>query len=100
MELELKTKKEGSTFSVALSGELNTITAPGFNSLLEENISETEKLVLDFAGCDYVSSAGLRILLNTFKILTTRNGQMELLNIGPNLADTLKVTGLDVVFAI
>ena len=96
----MKTKKEGGTFTVALSGELNTLTAPDFNALLEKNLPETELLVLDFADCDYVSSAGLRVLLNTFKILKERGDQMELQNIGPNLADNLKVTGLDVLFEI
>lgn len=98
--MEMKTKKEGGTFTVALSGELNTLTAPDFNALLEKNLPETELLVLDFADCDYVSSAGLRVLLNTFKILKERGDQMELQNIGPNLADNLKVTGLDVLFEI
>lgn len=98
--MEMKTKKEGGTFTVALSGELNTLTAPDFNALLEKNLPETELLVLDFADCDYVSSAGLRVLLNTFKILKERGDQMELQNIGPNLADNLKVTGLDVVFEL
>lgn len=83
-----------------MSGELNTLTAPDFNALLEKNLPETELLVLDFADCDYVSSAGLRVLLNTFKILKERGDQMELQNIGPNLADNLKVTGLDVLFEI
>ena len=98
--MEMKTKKEGGTFTVALSGELNTLTAPDFNALLEKNLPETELLVLDFADCDYVSSAGLRVLLNTFKILKERGDQIELQNIGPNLADNLKVTGLDVLFEI
>ena len=100
MDLEMKTKKEGSTFSVELNGELNTLTAPELKALLDDNLRDTDLLILDFSGCDYVSSAGLRVLLNTFKVLTARNGQMKLQNIGPNLADLLKLTELDVVFNI
>ena len=100
MDLEMKTKKEGSTFSVTLNGELNTLTAPELKALLDDNLQDTELLILDFSGCDYVSSAGLRVLLNTFKVLTARNAQMKLQNIGPNLADLLKLTELDVVFGI
>ena len=100
MELEMKTTKENGTCSISLNGELNTLTAPEFNDLIEEVLPETEKLVLDFSGCDYVSSAGLRIMLNAFKTLSDRNGSMEFQNIGPNFADTLKATGLNIVFEI
>lgn len=100
MDLEMKTKKEGSTFSVTLNGELNALTAPELKALLDDNLRDTDLLIFDFSGCDYVSSAGLRVLLNTFKVLTSRNGQMKLQNIGPNLADLLKLTELDIVFNI
>lgn len=100
MDLEMKTTKENGTCSISLNGELNTLTAPEFNDLIEEVLPETEKLVLDFSGCDYVSSAGLRVMFNAFKTLSGRNGSMEFQNIGPNFADTLKATGLNIVFEI
>lgn len=99
MELELKTKQEGADLTIALLGELNTQTAPKLNALLMEKLPETDTLNLDFSGCDFVSSAGLRVLLNTYKSLKAKNGAMKLLNVGPTFTEVLKITGLGAVFS-
>lgn len=98
MTLGLTAKKEGAALTVALNGELNTTTAPDLKALLEEKLPETDALYLDFAGCDFVSSAGLRVLLNTYKSLKAKKGTMELQNVGPNFREVLNITGLDAVF--
>ena len=100
MDLELRTKSEGTACTVTLNGELNTLTAPELNAVLEEKLAETDALYLDFAGCDFVSSAGLRVLLNTFKSLKAKKGTMELMNVGPNFSEVLNITGLDAVFGM
>lgn len=98
MDLKLTTKNDGAALTVALNGELNTLTAPDLKTVLEEKLAETDALYLDFAGCDSVSSAGLRVLLNTFKKMKAKKGTMEFMNIGPNFSEVLNITGLDVVF--
>lgn len=98
MALNLTTKKEGASITVALDGELNTQTAPELKELLEECIDKSNVLFLDFAMCDFVSSAGLRVLLNTFKSMKARKGKMTLLNVGPGFGEVLNITGLDAVF--
>ena len=65
-----------------------------------EKLSETDTLYLDFAGCDFVSSAGLRVLLNTYKSMKAKNGTMNFMNIGPNFSEVLNITGLDKVFGV
>lgn len=100
MELELTSKWEGTSLLIALNGELNTLTAPEFKELIEENLPNTDRLSFDFAGCDFVSSAGLRVLLNTFKSMKRKGGTMELLNVGPNFSEVLNITGLDRVFGL
>ena len=100
MDLELKTKKDGTSLTVALKGEINTQTAPELSALLEENLPGMDALSLDFAECDFVSSAGLRVLLNTYKGLKARKGKMEFLNIGPSFKEVLNITGLDRVFGV
>ena len=100
MALDLTTKKEGASIIVALDGELNTLTAPELKELLEKSIPETDALSLDFASCDFVSSAGLRVLLNTYKSMKAKKGSMELLNVGPTFKEVLNITGLDAVFDI
>ena len=98
MNLEMKTKKENAVLTVALSGEVNTVTASELNALLDENLPEIQSLLLDFADCDFVSSAGLRVLLNTFKKMKADGKTMKLQNIGPDFREVLKITGLDSVF--
>ena len=56
--------------------------------------------MLDFTDCDYVSSAGIRVLLSTFKTLKQKKASMKLINVGENFKDVLESTCLDSVFDI
>ena len=98
--MELTTQKNGAELTVALSGELNTLTAPELAGLLEKELGGAQKLTLDFTNCDYVSSAGLRVLLGTYKQMKAAGGEMRLSNVGENFLDVLQNTGLDSVFDV
>ena len=98
--MKLTTQKNEAELTVHLSGELNTLTAPELSTLLDKELGGVEKLTLDFADCDYVSSAGLRVLLATFKQMKAVKGSMELANVGENFMDVLQNTGLDAVFGV
>ena len=76
--MDLNTEKNGAELTVHLSGELNTITAPELSALLDKELSDVQNLKMDFAECDYVSSAGLRVLLATFKKMKAAGGDMSL----------------------
>ena len=71
---------------------------------LEEAIAKIPEgvtsLTLDLSQVDYVSSAGLRVLLATFKQMTAGNGSMKLTNVGENFRDVLENTGLDAAFGL
>ena len=98
--MTLTTEKNGTQLTVHLSGELNTMTAPELSALLNKELNGVQALTLDFTECDYVSSAGLRVLLATFKQMSAAKGSMELANVGENFRDVLENTGLDAVFGI
>ena len=98
MDLNLTAQKNGTDLTVTLSGELNTLTAPELSALLDTELGGEQSLTLDFAGCDYVSSAGLRVLLGTFKQLKAEGGDMSLARVGEVFLDVLQNTGLDAVF--
>ena len=98
--MEIKTNKNGNEFIVAPEGEINILTAPQLEETLNSGIEGIELLTLDFKECDYVSSAGLRVLLATFKTLKKNGAEMRLINIGENFAEVLENTGLDAVFGI
>ena len=98
--MTLTTGKNGTQLTVHLSGELNTVTAPELTALLARELGGVQALTLDFTGCDYVSSAGLRVLLATFKQMKAAGGDMKLSNVGENFQDVLQNTGLDAVFGV
>lgn len=98
--MNLTIEKNGEELIVHLSGELNTVTAPELKDLLNEKLSGVKDLTLDFAECDYVSSAGIRVLLATYKQLKEENGTMKLTNVGEFFMKVLKDTCLDAVFEV
>ena len=98
--MALTTEKNGTQLTIHLSGELNILTTPELAGLLDKELGGVNALILDFAECDYVSSAGLRLLLATYKKMRTANGSMKLANIGEYFRDVLVNTGLDAVFGI
>ena len=98
--MTLTKEKNASNLTVHLNGELNTMTAPELSALLNKELGGVKALTLDFKECDYVSSAGLRVLLATFKQMKAAKGSMSLANVGENFRDVLENTGLDAVFGI
>ena len=98
MELQLESKKEGNELTILLVGEVNTGTAPNLKELIDSEIADSNVIIFDFEKCYFVSSAGLRVLLATYKTLKAKKGQMKLVNIGPNFKEVLNITGLDKVF--
>jgi anti-sigma B factor antagonist len=98
--MTLTTERNGSDLTVHLSGELNTMTAPELSELLGKELGSVQALTMDFADCDYVSSAGLRVLLATYKELMAAKGTLKLDNVGENFMDVLQNTGLDKVFGV
>ena len=98
--MKLTPQKNGTNLTIQLSGEQNTLTAPELSALLDKELGGVTALSLDFAECDYVSSAGLRVLLATFKQMKVAKGTMALTNVGENFKDVLQNTGLAAVFGV
>ena len=78
--------------TVVVAGRLDTTTAPQLESELKASVPGVEKLVLDFAGLDYLSSAGLRVLLATQKIMN-KQGVMSIKNVNDTIQEIFEVTG-------
>ena len=98
--MKLTSKKNGNNLTVHLSGELNALTTQELAALLDRELSGVKSLTLDFAECDFVSSAGLRLLLDTFKKMKAEKGSMEVVNVGENFMDVLENTGLGALFGV
>ena len=78
--------------TIVLNGRLDTTTAPKLETELKQNISGVEKLVLDFAGLEYLSSAGLRVLLAAQKVMN-RQGSMVVKNVNEVIMEIFEITG-------
>ena len=93
--MEVKFNKQDSTLTVAISGNIDTVTAPELDSKLQENISGVKDLVLDFAAVDYISSAGLRVILMANQQLEDADGTMTIKNANDDVRDVFEMTGFD-----
>ena len=83
---------DGTSLTLVLEGRLDTMTAPQLESELRDSIEGIDKLFLDFASLEYISSAGLRILLSTQKIMN-KQGSMVIRNVNENVMDIFDITG-------
>ena len=90
--LKINKTEEGKKTTVVLEGRLDTVTAPDLEKELSEIISDVEELVLDFEKLDYISSAGLRVLLSAQKIMN-RQGTMKVTNVNKTVMEIFEVTG-------
>ena len=82
----------GTELTVAIAGRLDTTTAPQLEAEFKNSTAGVEKLVLDFAGLEYLSSAGLRVLLSTQKVMN-KQGEMIIKNVNETINEIFEVTG-------
>lgn len=82
---------DGSKLTLALEGRIDTTTSPDFEAEIRKLDGVTE-LVLDFAGVEYISSAGLRVVLEAQKIMN-KQGKMSLVKVNDDVMDVFDITG-------
>ncbi len=90
--LNLTKKIENSKGCVALEGRLDTVTAPGLEEELKAALPGIQELTLDFEKLEYISSAGLRVLLSTQKIMANKGG-MKVIHVNETIMEIFEVTG-------
>ncbi|MDY5055830.1 MAG: STAS domain-containing protein [Bullifex sp.] len=83
---------KGSTLNVVLSGRLDTITAPQLEAELKASLDGITELILDFQNLEYLSSAGLRVLLAAQKVMN-RQGTMTVMHVSDTVHEIFEVTG-------
>ena len=91
--------QNGTELTVALEGRLDTTTSPELEADLKNSLDGVESLILDFAKLEYISSAGLRVLLSTQKLMN-RQGSMKLLHVGEVIMEIFEVTGFTDILTI
>jgi anti-anti-sigma factor len=91
--MEIRKTQTGGADILTLTGRLDAVTAPKLQEALLEIIPTAEKLELDFTGVDYVSSAGLRVLLFGEKSVKSAGKSMSLRNVSPEVMQVFEITG-------
>ena len=78
--------------TVTIAGRLDTTTAPELEATFKESLAGVTKLVLDFASLEYLSSAGLRVILQAQKTMN-KQGEMIIKNVNKTINEIFEVTG-------
>ena len=87
------------TLTIALAGRLDTSTAPALEAELSTSLTNVASLVLDFEKLDYISSAGLRVLLGAQKTMS-KQGSMKVIHVNPDIMEVFEITGFCDVLTI
>ncbi|MGN0597123.1 MAG: STAS domain-containing protein [Ruminiclostridium sp.] len=90
---------ENDKLTIAIEGRLDTNTAPQLETELKQSLEGTASLVLDFTKLDYVSSAGLRVILAAQKQMN-KQGSMVITNVKPTVMEVFEITGFADILTI
>ncbi len=89
----------GSALAMCIEGRLDTMSAPELEKEFKASLKDVTELTLDFAKLEYISSAGLRVLLAGLKILRGK-GTMKILNANDIVKEVFEVTGFDQILPL
>jgi anti-anti-sigma factor len=99
--MEIKSKDQSGVTIVSITGSIDTLTAPGATEFLNGLIAGGKtRLVADFAGVDYTSSAGLRVLLAAVKETRSRGGDLYLAQVRPDVQKVLTLSGFTSIMKV
>ena len=90
--MKMTSLHDGANLTVALEGRLDTMTSPELEKELQKSMDAAESLTLDFCKLDYISSAGLRVLLTAHKAMSKKGG-LKITNVNEIVREVFDVTG-------
>ena len=96
--MEINTVVKDNTLHVAVAGRLDTVTAPELETELSKQLDQMEGIEFDFSDLQYISSAGLRVLLSTYK--KVKEGNMVIRNVREELMEIFDITGFSEILHI
>ncbi len=100
MNITANKENNGTHLELVLSGRLDTVTAPQLEEALNKDLDGVESLTLDFSSLDYISSAGLRVLLSAHKLMSHRQGGMKIKGVNEIVKEVFDVTGFSDILNI
>ena len=97
--MTIEIKKSAKETIIEIVGRLDTITAPTLDKTISEQLADTKNLVLDVKAMEYISSAGLRVLLGAQKKMQ-KIGSMKVVNVCPEVMEVFEMTGFADILVI
>ena len=97
--MTIEIKKNAAEAVIQISGRLDTITAPTLDKTINEDIGDTKNLILDMKSLEYISSAGLRVLLGVQKKMQ-KIGAMKVINVCEEVMEVFEMTGFADILVI
>ncbi|HCA04315.1 MAG TPA: anti-sigma factor antagonist [Ruminococcaceae bacterium] len=97
--MDITVNINGAELTICPAGRIDTTTAPQLKSVVDENIGGVTKLTFDFEKLNYISSAGLRVLMSARKTMNNQ-GEMKIINVNDDIMDVFDMTGLTELFNI
>ncbi len=98
--MDIQKVTDGSKVTMTVSGRLDTNTAPQFEKELKDCLNGVDDLTLDFSKLDYISSAGLRVLLSAQKLMNNGGGSMRVTGCNEIVKEIFEVTGFTDILTI
>lgn len=98
--MEIEKETQGKSTILHLNGALDTQTAPALENAIEPELAAQESIVIDLARTEYISSAGLRVLLATHKTMQAKGGKLTVQNPNAMAKELFEMTGFDSVLTI
>lgn len=97
--MTIEKKQNGSSLTIAVQGRLDTTTAPDLEKEIKSSLDGVTELIMDFEKLDYISSAGLRVLLSAHKAMS-KQGAMKVTNVNEMVMEVFEVTGFSDILTI
>ena len=97
--MTIEKKMNGTALEIALEGRLDTMTSPELEAELKQSMPGAESLTLDFSKLEYISSAGLRVLLSAHKAMSAKGGR-KVTHVNEVIGEVFEVTGFADILTI
>ena len=97
--MTINKQKDGSVLTIAVQGRLDTTIAPDLEKEIKSGLDGVTELIMDFEKLDYISSAGLRVLLSAQKAMS-KQGAMKVIHVSDLVMEVFEVTGFTDILTI
>ena len=92
--MTINVERDFELVTLEITGRLDTTTAPNLQSVVNELSEDTKELVFDMSGVEYISSAGIRVLLSAYKKMNSNQGKIRIEKVNDMVSEIFEMTGL------